>query len=152
MFDPGILTVGSHCWCSGLRSTTAEIFNPKNGRSCIIGKIPVATDSLSLCGNLACGGWDFEKSCSRFDGPGTFTTLPDILREKRVMHLCWKLQSEEVLLLGGRFSGTTTERVAADGTSSRLDFKLPYNIKFVFYLMNVTIIDTTIVVGLAVLN
>ena len=131
MFEPGILTVAGY---GGKKLSTAEVFDPRSGRSCKIGDLPVATDSLTLCGNLACGGWDSEKSCSRFDGAGTFTALPDVLKEKRNLHICWKLQSGEVLLLGGRYSGTTTERVVADGTSSTTDFVLPYNIKFVLNL------------------
>ena len=114
--------------------STAEIFNPRSGRSCKIGDLPVATSSLSLCGNLACGGLSSLNSCSRFDGVGTFTPLSVTLREQRRDHLCWQLQSGEVLLLGGWYSGSTTERLAADGSSSTADFDLPYDIKFVLNL------------------
>ena len=132
----GILTVGGY-GTSGFLST-AEIFNPKTGRSCKIGDIPVATYGLSLCGNLACGGWGSQQSCSRFDGAGTFTALSVTLREERVYHLCWQLQSGEVLLLGGGTSVdsvSTTERLSADGSSSTADFNLPYDIEFVLNLM-----------------
>ena len=115
--------------------STAEIFNPRSGRSCKIGDLPVATSSLSLCGNLACGGLSSLNSCSRFDGVGTFTPLSVTLREQRRDHLCWQLQSGEVLLLGGWYSGSTTERLAADGSSSTADFDLPYDIKFVLNLI-----------------
>ena len=116
-------------------ATTVEIFNPKTGRSCKIGDLPVATDTLSLCGNLACGGRTTEKSCSLFDGAGTFTALSVTLREKREYHLCWQLQSGEVLLLGGSSSRSTTERLSPDGSSSTADFDLPYDIRFVFNLI-----------------
>ena len=128
----GILTVGG--FSRGFLST-AEIFFTKSGHSCKIGDLPLATGGLSLCGNLACGGWDGSlKSCSLFDGAGTFTALSVTLREPRVDHLCWQLQSGSVLLLGGWYSGSTTERLAADGSSSTADFDLPYDIKFVLYL------------------
>ena len=125
----GILTVG------GLPGpvSSAEIFNPKTGRSCKIGDLPVATYDLSLCGNLACGGHDSEYNCSRFDGAGTFTALSVTLREKRAWHHCWQLQTGEVLLLGGYDS--TTERLSADGSSSTPDFDLPYYIGFVLNLI-----------------
>ena len=91
----------------------------------------MATHSVSFCGNLACGGWGSRQSCFRFDGAGTFTALSVTLREERAFHLCWKLQSGEVLLLGGWYSGSTTERLTADGSSSTADFNLPYSIEFV---------------------
>ena len=134
-FNAGILTVGG----KGGRDfkSTAEIFNPISGRSCQIGDIPKATDGLTLCGNIACGGWQADKSCSLFDGAGTFTALSVTLREQRAGHLCWQLQSGEVLLLGGVHQGAwlTTERLAADGSSSTDDFNLPYSIQFVLNLM-----------------
>ena len=132
IFHAGILTVGGYR--DGYLGT-AEIFNPKTGRSCKIGDIPVATDLLSLCGSLACGGYNSRTSCSLFDGEGTFTALSITLKEQRSEHLCWQLQSGSVLLLGGWFSGKTTERVSADGSSSTADFNLPYSIKFVLDLM-----------------
>ena len=134
-FHAGILTVGG----AGTRDliSTAEIFNPKSGRSCKIGDIPEATNALSLCGNLACGGRGSEqKSCSLFDGAGTFRALPVTLREERAEHLCWQLQSGSVLLLGGVYSPSTTETLSADGSSSNPDFNLPYEIRFVLNLIN----------------
>ena len=123
----GILTVGGFY---GSRKSTAEIFNPRSGRSCKIGDIPVATDTLSFCGNLACGGEKSMRSCSRFDGRA-FQTTPVTLKQRRRAHSCWPLQSGQVLLLGGFDYPTTTERLSADGSSSTLDFDLPYKIEFV---------------------
>ena len=133
IFYSGILTVGGSNSNGHLR--TAEVFNPKSGQSCKIGEIPVATNRLSMCGTLVCGGEKSRKSCARFDGLGTFTTLSVTLTESRQNHLCWELPSKEVLLFGGDFGRSTTERVSADGTSSMADFNLPYDIRFVFKLM-----------------
>jgi len=131
----GILTVGGH-QSGGPYLSTAEIFNPRSGRSCKIGDLPVVATGLSLCGNLACGGHNSLKSCSLFDGAGTFTALTVTLREQRAGHLCWQLQSGSVLLLGDSSStsitsnsGSTTERLSADGLSSTADFNLPYDIR-----------------------
>ena len=131
----GILTVGGRRGPND-RVSTVEIFNPRSGRSCKIGDIPVVTNALSLCGNLACGGRGSEqKSCSLFDGAGTFRALPVTLREERAEHLCWQLQSGSVLLLGGVYSPSTTERLSADGSSSTADFDLPYNIQYALNLI-----------------
>ena len=70
-----------------------------------------------------------KKSCEKFDGISSFTSLPVRLVKERNNHLCWGLKSGDVLLLGGYHSHTTTERVSADGSSSKLDFKLPYRIQ-----------------------
>ena len=130
----GILTVGGRFGTP--RVSTAEIFNPISGRSCKIGDIPVATWGLKVCGSLACGGFNGqERTCSLFDGAGTFKALSVTLREARASHLCWQLQSGSVLLLGGWYSPSTTERLAEDGSSSKADFNLPYPIRFVLYLM-----------------
>ena len=69
------------------------------------------------------------KSCEKFDGISSFTSLPVRLVKVRREHLCWGLKSGDVLLLGGYWSKRTTERVSADGSSSKLDFKLPYSIE-----------------------
>ena len=123
----GILTIGGIGVSNAV--TTAEIFNPKSGRSCKIGDLPGRTHSASFCGNLACGGNTLEsiRSCSRFDGR-TFQTTSVTLKQDRRYHLCWPLRSGQVLLLGGIDSQSTTERLTADGTSSTADFDLPYKI------------------------
>ena len=95
-----------------------------------IGDLPQAIDKSTLCGNLVCGGSDFQRSCFLFDGVGTFKALSVTLIERREMHLCWALPSGDVLLLGGMHGKAplTTERVSADGLSSEADFGLPYRI------------------------
>ena len=128
----GILTVGGR---NSGHLSTAEIFNPKSGHSCKIGDLPVATRRFSLCGNLVCGGDIIQKSCFRFDGEGTFTTTSVTLTKTRQHHLCWALPSGEVLLLGGYHSKSLTERVSADGSSSMVDFNLPYDVEYVLNLM-----------------
>ena len=133
----GILTVGGWIGHGHPYLSTAEIFNPQTGRSCKIGDLPVATWGSTLCGNLVCGGEATRTSCSRFDGEGTFTALSVTLKRQRIYHLCWALPSGEVLLLGDMVSassGSTTERVSADGSSSTADFNLPYDVRYVLNL------------------
>ena len=67
------------------------------------------------------------RSCVKFGGNGTFTSLPVSMVEERTSHLCWGLPSGEVLLIGGWRSPTTTERVSTDGSSSSADFNLSYS-------------------------
>ena len=113
----------------GLNS--AEIFNPTTRRTCSVGNLKLARSGHTMCNNMVCGGWfrEAEKSCEKFDGISSFTSLPVRLVERRYRHLCWGLKSGDVLLLGGSYSEKTTERVSADGSSSKFAFKLPYRIE-----------------------
>ena len=106
---------------------SAEIFNPTTRRTCSAGNLKQARIARTMCNNMVCGGSGSEamKSCEKFDGISSFTSLPVRLVKSRISHLCWGLKSGDVLLLGGsRMS--RTERVSADGSSSSLDFILPY--------------------------
>ena len=107
---------------------SVEIFNPTTRRTCSVGNLKLARKGHTMCNNMVCGGWfrEAKKSCEKFDGISSFTSLPVRLVKARYDHLCWGLESGDVLLLGGHHSPTTTERVSADGSSSALDFKLPY--------------------------
>jgi len=112
---------------------SAEIFAPLSSEDCPVGDLQQARHSHSWCNNLLCGGFGSQTSrtCEMFDGgESNFTLLPVTLLEKRSYHLCWGRKSGDVLLLGGFYSSTTTERVSADGSSSSADFDLAYELYF----------------------
>ena len=110
---------------------SVEIFNPMTRRTCSVGNLKQARSAHTMCNNMVCGGLSRKagKSCEKFDGISSFTSLPVRLVKHRYRHLCWGLKSGDVLLLGGWYSEKTTERVSADGSSSKLAFKLPYEIE-----------------------
>ena len=113
---------------------SAEIFNPATKGSCSVGKLKQARKGSTICNNMVCGGSyhnpEAYKTCERFDGISTFTKLPVRLVERRFNHLCWGLKSGDVLLIGGLVQRPpNTERVSRDGSSSSLDFNLPYRIE-----------------------
>ena len=113
---------------SVLRS--AEVFNPMTGHSCPVGDLPGTRQDAPICNNIICGGDgqpEPDQSCDMFDGSSSFTRLPVSLVRKRDDHLCWALKSGEVILFGSYDSKRTTERVSADGSSSTVDFNLPYD-------------------------
>ena len=125
----GFLSIGGYG--EGGHSSTAEIFNPRNGHSCKIGDLPVATVDATICKNIVCGGEMATQSCFQYDGVGTFTALPVTLINPRTNHLCWSLPSGEILLLGGQYgSQKKTEKISVDGSSSTADFDLPYDIEY----------------------
>ena len=111
----------------GLKS--AEIFQPKIRSNCSVGNLNIARSGHSMCNNIVCGGWikQAERSCEKFDGISTFTSLPVRLVGVRWSHSCWGLKSGDVLLIGGWKKDTdTAEKVSADGSTSSFAFKLPY--------------------------
>lgn len=111
-----------------LRST--EEFNPWMKETSLVGDISADRHSPSFCNNFLCGGNPAVRSCEKFDGISSFKAMSVSLVEPRSSHMCWGLQSGEVLLLGGQQSPTTTEVISADGTSSKGDFTLPFEISF----------------------
>ena len=132
----GILIVGGSAYKERNYSewndlNSAEIFNPMTRRTCSVGDLKQARFSQPMCNNMVCGsnGMETGKSCEKFDGVSRFTSLPVRQVERRHRHLCWGLKSGDILLLGGSSSEKITERVSADGSSSKLDFKLPYKIE-----------------------
>ena len=118
---------------NGKAINSAEIFNPVTRRTCSAGHLKQTRSLHTMCNNMVCGGWTREgnragRSCEKFDGISSFTSLPVRLVKHRYRHLCWGLKSGDVLLFGG-LETSTTERVSADGSSSKLEFKLPYQIE-----------------------
>ena len=117
---------------------SAEIFHPKTSLNCSVGNLNIARSGHSMCNNIVCGGWvkQAERSCEKFDGISTFTSLPVRLVGVRWSHSCWGLKSGDVLLLGGYYGDTeTAERVSADGSSSSFAFKLPYKTQLVYKVL-----------------
>ena len=108
---------------------SAEIFHPKTSLNCSVGNLNIARSGHSMCHNIVCGGWikQAERTCEKFDGISTFTSLPVTLVGIRWGHSCWGLKSGDVLLIGGWQKDTdTAEKVSADGSTPSFAFKLPY--------------------------
>ena len=109
----------------------AEVFNPVSGNSCPVQDIPDRRFGHSSCSNLLCGGGDSSSSQSCLKITGTdISPLPSLtLRKLRWYHLCWSLPGDNnnILLLGGYYSPTTTELVSE--TESSDSFTLEYKTK-----------------------
>ena len=108
---------------SGSTLRTAEVFNPLTGHSCLIEDLTEPRQEATMCNNMICGGLDLQ-SCELFDGTSSFTRLPVSLLRGREDHLCWAINTGEIILFGGYHSDRTTEKVSADGFSSTRDFNL----------------------------
>ena len=133
---PGIIIAGG--WNRDEDFTSAEIFQPNKRSTCPVGKFNIARYGHSMCNNIVCGGdgEQAQRTCEKFDGISSFTSLPVRLVGQRWSHSCWGLKSGDVLLLGGYYGDTeTAERVSADGSSSSFAFKLPYKTQLVYIVL-----------------
>ena len=116
------------------RQLTIEVFNPTTGSSCDYGEESNGRQGHTMCNNMVCGGerWGAPRAttCRKHNGDSSFPLLPLTTVEERSWHLCWGLQSGEVLLLGGGRDQTqdTTELISADGSSSSASFNLDYKV------------------------
>ena len=116
------------------RLSSVEEYNTITNKSCKVGDLPKERSYGSLCNSVYCGGNGGERSCVKLEG-GTSKQLPATLVQKRRYHLCWGLPSGEILIMGGRYSNKTTEKLGADGSSSSPDFNLAYPASYVSYLV-----------------
>lgn len=108
-----------------------EVFNSKKNKICRLPDLPgVGRWGHSQCGHLLCGGVDYSTQCLVLNPlTGNFTPTSVRLREKRLYHLCWDVEGENGpnLLMGGDYSGRSTELVSSDGSSSSANFTLKYD-------------------------
>ena len=121
----------------------AELYNPSSGSTCPVQDLHEDRRGHSSCGGLLCGSYfsDARRSCAKISGTEV-SPLPSLtLRQERWGHLCWTRPDDKILLLGGRFSPTTTEIVS--GTSSSGSFDLPYDTTSV--LLSLLLIIITII-------
>ena len=88
---------------------TVEVFVPGTNISCILPPLPEKTSSHTQDGLIQCGGYGSLESCHQFT-EGNWTESHS-LSEKRVRHSSWRTGERSLLLLGGRESLDTTERI-----------------------------------------
>ena len=121
-----LITGGSPIATAGY---SVEVYNPHSGSHCKLPDLPGDVRFYhSHCGHLLCGGYSSSTSCLLLNPTtGQFTTTSVTLRQERYGHLCWEGDEGDVLLMGGEDSGTTTELVSADGSTSSDSFTLEYD-------------------------
>ena len=107
--------------------TSAEVLFTNGSSICELPPMPQSKFYHTQSGLTACGGSgsDNHRNCIKFED-GSWTTLTDNLVEKREDHSSWVSPDGDILLIGGYYSGTTTEIVYQNGTSIR-SFDLKYN-------------------------
>ena len=110
---------------------SAEVFLPATSTLCQLPGLVMerqlhTQDGLLACGGLGHGVWD---SCEQFSpATGTWARTSHTLQEEREYHVSWTVE-EGTLLMGGDFSGTTTEIVKHDGTTEA-SFEMKYDTEY----------------------
>ena len=109
---------------------SAEIFNPVTKTSCSLPQLPETRFWHSEDGGLVCGGGNSDatrKNCVKWSPVSGTWTRSHTLREKRLVHVSWTTSSG-VYLIGGQYSGRTSEKVKSDGSVEE-GFSLKYDMR-----------------------
>ena len=125
-----ILTTGGYNAAGGLPGLqSAEVFLPATAASCqLAASLELARESHSQAGLLACGGTfnsEAATSCEQFSpATGAWARTSHSLQVYREGHVCWSVEQEGTILMGGLL-GYTSEIMKHDGTTER-SFDMKY--------------------------
>jgi len=103
---------------------SVEVYVPSTGQHCQLPDLPDKRGYHSMEKMTVCGGIDTRTSCLTLTDAGWQITTT--LLEERSYHSRWD-SPDGVILLGGQYSSTTTEKILQDGTSTA-SFDLEYDI------------------------
>ena len=105
-----------------------EVISPSGNVSCSAPDLPQPRRSHTMNNNTVCGGWggtgtDTLTSCYQLTSAGW--TRSHTLIHRRYSHSSWEV-GDGIILMGGSYSGTTSEIAKWDGTTEEL-FSMKYN-------------------------
>ena len=115
----------------GVRSgTKVEVISPGGNVSCSAPDLPQPRQGHSMNNNIVCGGSvtlgaDIAASCDQLNSTVSGWTRSHTLIHRRYSHSSWEVE-DGIILLGGSYSGTTSEIAKWDGTTEEL-FSMKYN-------------------------
>ena len=106
------------------------MFRPATATSCLVSASLVQErQDHSQEGLLLCGGSEALTSCEEFSpATGTWARTSHNLQERRGAHVSWSVE-EGTQLMGGEYSGTTSEIVKHDGTTET-SFDMKYDTRY----------------------
>merc|ERR1719347_139980 len=106
----GILISGGYpAWSS------VEVLNPSSGKTCSLPSLPDEREAHTSTGLTLCGGVLTSTSCITFSS-GEWVTS-HTLAEERYLHSAWMTNNKDIVLIGGDYSGNTSETLI-EGVSS----------------------------------
>ena len=119
-----VLITGGYNIDAGKLLGSVEIYNPTTRTSCSLPQIP-GRRSHTQVGDLACGGDGGSQSCDKWNSATGTWIRTNELRERRIEHVSWSTSSG-IYLIGGWYSGNTSEKILEDG-SIQDGFDLKYD-------------------------
>ena len=119
-----LITGGFNTNNGGERLNSVEIYNPTTRTSCSLPQFP-ETRSHTQNGDLACGGDGGSQSCDKWNSATGTWIRTNELRERRIEHVSWSTSSG-IYLIGGWYSGNTSEKILEDGSIQK-GFDLRYD-------------------------
>ena len=119
-------------WGDG-RLSSVEIFDPDNpSLSCQLPNMTVGRNSHAAVGRTVCGGYEEGlKTCETLEN-GQWQVSHG-LDQYTAEHEMWQSPSQGVIILGGRFRRTSTERLSGNGTAFSLQHGTLYVGDFYLY-------------------
>ena len=97
--------------------------------SCTIPPLPTARRHHTHDGLLSCGGADTTdtlRTCAKLSALAGGWVVSHNLRESRFDHSSWQSPAG-LVIIGGEYSGTTTELLSSSDSSSSSNFTLQYD-------------------------
>ena len=122
---------------NGNSTNLVELYNPIRNISCSLPNLPEYRGYHNQNGNLACGGEAFigddskttTRTCVKWNSEsGTWIQSDNLLLKRRQGHVSWNTDSG-VYLMGGLYTGKTSERVNEDGSVEN-GFSLKYGTRY----------------------
>ena len=122
-----VLLVGVIITGGNSQRKAVEVYNPVSQNTCSLDPLPSNRYFHTLCSGLLCGHDKIadSKTCLKWDAKtNRFSNASLTLNFKRRHSLCWAVDDDEILLLGGWDSPKQTEYILTDGSGTRNSFTL----------------------------
>ena len=126
----GILVTGG----TDFRGGSVELYVPSTGLSCYLTDLPHRRSGHSQDGTLLCGGGAaWRHGCLRLDPTSGRWIESHSLQREREDHVSWRVNNEDVILMGGFsiFTQKNSEMLRKDGTVLDEPFPLKYSTTYV---------------------
>ena len=112
-------------------STKAQVISLSGNVSCSVLDLPKPRYGHTMNNNIVCGGdvagTDTQTSCAQLTAAGW--SRSHTLQYRRSDHCSWEVE-DGIILLGGYYSGTTSEIAKWDGTTEEL-FSMKYETRYI---------------------
>ena len=108
---------------NGNRLRSVEALSSDGSPLCKMTDLPDSRDDHTMDSDILCGGDGAPTSCLHFGSDG-WTKFGWNMLQKREDHVTWRRPDDSLQIMGGDYSGKTSEIVTSGG--SQIGFNLQY--------------------------